>query len=84
MGRGNFCPCGDMTFQWYVDYDNYRYDEYEDEHYEGIDYELAEDEVQMALDQMNKKYPSFKECDEWKDSYWGQEVRLKNKLLTNM
>ena len=42
MGRGNYCPSGELTDQWYIDYDGYVWDDDEHEEWER-DYELLEE-----------------------------------------
>lgn len=77
MGRGNFCPCGNITFQWYINDANY----YDGEFNEYYDYDLEAEDIHYALEKIKERFPSFYECRECKDSYWGQVVRLKNKLF---
>lgn len=78
MGRGNYCPSGECSDQWYVDYDDYSYET--DCDYE-IDYELLMEDMDRALEAIKKRFPSFHETDKWGDQYWCEQYRLENKLF---
>ena len=80
MGRGNFCPSGELTDQWYIDYDVYRFDP-EDENNFDVDYDLCQEDVRYLMREIQKKFPSFKEVDKWKDHYWNQHALLENSFF---
>lgn len=89
MGRGNYCPMGKLTDQWYIDYDNYSYHEEEDDAdyvvYEGYDYDLCEEDIYNAMSEIQKRYPSFQPCDKYSNSehgrYWGEHILLENSFF---
>ena len=75
MGRGNFCPCGKLTYQWYINNDLYEIDDYE------YDFDTMMEDVNYAFSEIEKKFPSFHSCKRYLDHYWGQECLLENNLF---
>lgn len=78
MGRGNYCARGDYAEQWYIDYDNYYcnvYDEENDEESEEtfFDRDLLDEDVSMLMQEIEKRFPSFCQCDKWGNYYEGRE-----------
>ena len=82
MGRGNYCPAGDCTDQWYVEYDQYDIIG-EDETPTGErDYDLMMEDFDLALRAIIKRFPSFDYVNGvYGDRYWDEEYRLENKLF---
>jgi len=80
VGRGNFCPCGEFADQWYIDYDAYEWDDDEHEEYE-IDYELLNEDIDILMDEICKRFPSFYREEKQMNHYWGQRQILENKFF---
>lgn len=81
MGRGNYCPKGELTDQWYIDYDGYLWDDEEHDEYER-DYDLLEDDVDAIMVSIRKRFPSFYPAVmEHGDGYWGEKFRLENSFF---
>ena len=80
MGRGNYCPSGEMTDQWYIDYDLYLWDDDDHAEYER-DYDLLEDDIEVVMEAIKKRFPSFYPATEYGDSYWGERFRLENSFF---
>lgn len=80
MGRGNYCPSGELTDKWYIDYDGYVWDDDEHEEWER-DYELLEEDVCQIIEAIEKRFPSFSSIDTWGSNYWGEHFRLENKFF---
>ena len=81
MGRGNYCPKGEVTDQWYIDHDLYLWDD--DEHDEDeVDYDLMLDDIDTLMISIRHRFPSFHEIKEWGDNYWGEKYLLEN-ILTS-
>lgn len=79
MGRGNYCPSGEVTDQWYIDHDLYQIED-EAEEYE-IDYDLMRDDVSEVMDAIKQRFPSFYDDEKYGDGYWGEQYMLENKLF---
>ena len=80
MGRGNYCPSGEATDQWYLDHDFYMWNDDEHEEFE-IDWDLLGYDIDDVLADVKKRFPSFYSIDEWGDSYWGERFLLENKFF---
>lgn len=77
MGRGNYCPKGEVTDQWYIDHDLYLWDD--DEHDEDeVDYDLMLDDIDTLMISIRHRFPSFHKIKEWGDNYWGEKYLLEN------
>lgn len=78
MGRGNYCARGDYANQWYLDYENYYtpiYDMETDEETDEtfFDEDLLNEDVSMLIQEIEKRFPSFRHCDKWGNYYEGRE-----------
>lgn len=80
MGRGNYCPSGECSSQWYIDHDNYLWDDFEHESWE-IDYELLGYDIDDVMIAVQKRFPSFHPIDEWGSNYWAEHFLLENKFF---
>ena len=72
MGRGNYCARGDYADQWYLDYDNYYTPIYDEENDEEtgetfFDQDMLDDDISMIMQEIEKRFPSFRECNKWTD-----------------
>ena len=81
MGKSNYCPSGEYTDQWYVDYDQFTWDTPSGE--PELDYKAYIDVMDEALREIEERFPSFTIVTEKKygDRYWSEEYQLENKLF---
>ncbi len=82
MGRGNYCPSGECSDQWYVEYDQYDIIDENEEPTGEYDWSLMMEDFDRAFEAIQKRFPSFEKVDDkWGDRYWGEQYRLENKLF---
>ncbi len=80
MGRGNYCPGGQVADQWYIDYDGYRWNDEEHHDYE-IDEMLLDFDIDTILNAVKERFPSFSTADKYGDGYWAEHIRLENRFF---
>lgn len=86
MGRGNYCPMGQLTDQWYIDFDRYNFTEEDDGgKYSWFDEELLDEDLGNVMTEIEERFPSFCRCEKNPTTkygyYWYEHVWLENKLF---
>ena len=86
MGRGNYCPVGELTYQWYIDYDRYKEkDEDGEDEYEWFDDYMLNDDVGEIINRIEKRFSFFCRYEKHGVSrhaqYWNEYIWLKNKFF---
>lgn len=79
MGRGNYCPSGEMTDQWYIDHEMYQLEDEAGEY--EIDFDLMQEDISEVMEAIKKRFPSFHDKNRFGDNYWGERYMLENQLF---